>query len=283
MNLSQKIPGYLIEKGNIFKLVIFTSLFALIFINIYSPFGITLWFNVSKLELFFYSSLITLTGVLVAVISRIILYKFCKKHGRITVFQFLIWVFVEINFMALFYTLYEKFFLDDPRSFWDAHKVSFINTSLVLLLPYSVIWLYLSWRENNKKLEELTKENGTINLESPEMVVFRDEKGTMRITVKLTELLYLKAADNYVSVYYNHNDQVKKYLLRNNLKNVEGELANFPLVRCHRSYMINFTKVKIIKRVKEGLLIELESPLSNIEIPISKTYKDKVLKEFSSE
>ena len=100
VDFQKPIPSYLNEKQNIVRLILFTSLFALIFINIYSPFGADRWFNLTKLEFLTYSSLTILTGVLVVVISRIIMYHVCKRQ-IINIRQYLLWIFTEILFMAL--------------------------------------------------------------------------------------------------------------------------------------------------------------------------------------
>ena len=151
VDFQKPIPTYLNEKQNIARLILFTSLFALIFINIYSPFGADRWFNLTRLEFFTYSSLTILTGVLVVVISRIIMYYVCKKHN-INIWQYLLWIFTEILFMALFYALFEKFFLKDSRLFPDLVKISAQNIALVLLLPYSVLWLYFSWQDKKEQI-----------------------------------------------------------------------------------------------------------------------------------
>lgn len=70
----QKIPSYIYGKQNIVRLILWTALFALVFINIYKPFSSTSWYKVSEFKFFVFSSLIILTGVLVVVLSRIILF-----------------------------------------------------------------------------------------------------------------------------------------------------------------------------------------------------------------
>jgi len=278
MDFSKPIPAYLLKKQNIVRLILFTAAFALVFINIYSPFGVTTWFNISKLELLFYSSLVILTGVLVVVISRIIMYQISKRNVKISLGKYLIWIAIEILSMSLFYTLYELLILKDLRPFEDAVKVSILNTSLVLLLPYSTLWLYFAWQDNKEKLEELKADNDVPN-EKKGMVIFNDEKGTMRLTLKLDDLLYLRGADNYVTIYYNDHQKQEKFLLRNTLKQLEEYLRPLDVIRCHRSYMVNFKKVKLIERSKEGLRIKLDVP-SVIEVPISKTYSSEVFSLF---
>ena len=63
----QKIPSYIYGKQNIVRLILWTALFALVFINIYKPFSSTSWYKVSEFKFFVFSSLIILTGVLVVV------------------------------------------------------------------------------------------------------------------------------------------------------------------------------------------------------------------------
>jgi hypothetical protein len=277
MDLGQKIPPYLTEKKNITQLILFTAAFALVFINIYSPFGVETWYNVTKPQLLLYSSLVILTGVLVVVISRIILYQVVKHGIKITLGNFLIWIAAEVFSMAMFYVLYEIFILSEKRTFWELYKISITNTALVLLLPYSITWLYFSWIDKNKQIQRLY-ESGE-GPETKEMLPFKDEKGVMRISVKTADLLYLQAADNYVTIFYNHQQKPAKYMLRSSLKLIETELAYSSLIRCHRSYMVNFEKVKIIRREKDGLKLDLESPVP-IEIPVSKTYMEDVFKAF---
>lgn len=278
MDFSKPIPNYLLKRQNIVRLILFTAAFALVFINIYAPFGVTTWFNISKLELLFYSSLVILTGVLVVVISRILMYQLARRLVKISLGSYLLWIAIEIVSMSLFYTFYELLILKDPRPFKEAIEVSILNTSLVLLLPYSTLWLYFSWKDNKEKLEELTSdyENPT---DKKGMVAFFDEKGTMRLTLKLDDLLYLKGADNYVTIYYVDHQKQEKFLLRNTLKQLEEYLKEMDIVRCHRSYMVNFQKVKLIERSKDGLRIKLDI-LPPIEIPISKTYSSEVFMQF---
>ena len=133
----QKIPSYIYGKQNIVRLILWTALFALVFINIYKPFSSTSWYKVSEFKFFVFSSLIILTGVLVVVLSRIILFHWGKRHA-ITVRTYAIWIVLEIFFMSLFYTIY-TLVLNPEREYMEVFNDSAVNTSLVLLLPFSLI------------------------------------------------------------------------------------------------------------------------------------------------
>jgi hypothetical protein len=278
VDFQKPIPPYLIEKKNLVHLILFTSLFALVFINLYSPFGAEKWFNLTRFEFFTYSSLIILTGVLVVVISRIIMYMVCKRN-TISIWQYLLWIFAEILLMALFYSLFEKFYLKDHRLFTEIVKVSSRHTALVLLLPYSVLWLYFSWIDKKEQIDRL----GDVQIFSSnirEMIPFYDDKGILKFSINKENLLYLESAENYVSICYLNKGKVSKYLLRDTLKKVEESFSGTEIIRCHRSYMVNFDKVKVIKKDKYGLTLELDNP-SVTDIPVSKTYVNIVMQTFS--
>jgi DNA-binding LytR/AlgR family response regulator len=278
VDFQKPIPSYLNEKQNIVRLILFTSLFALIFINIYSPFGSETWFTVTRLQFFTYSSLIILTGVLVVVISRVIMYQVSKRR-TILIWHYLVWIFAEVFSMALSYAAFEKFLLHDTRLFIDLVKISTRNTALVLLLPYSVSWLYFSWRDKKEQIERLADVQ-TMPANTRNMIPFYDEKGILKFSVKKENLLYLESAENYVSICYINKDKVSKYLLRDTLKKIEETFSGSEFVRCHRSYMVNFEKVKVIRRDKDGLKLGFDNPLV-MDIPVSKTYINPVMETFS--
>jgi hypothetical protein len=278
IDFQKPIPEYLIEKRNIVRLIVFTSLFALIFINIYSPFGADRWFNLTQAEFLTYSSLIILAGVLVVVISRIIMYQVCKRF-LINIWQYFFWIFTEVLFMALFYALFEKIFLDDSRIFSDLVRLSARNTSLVLLLPYSVLWLYFSWRDKKEQIDRLA-DLQSFSANPRNMIPFYDEKGFLKFSVKKENLLYLESAENYVNICYLNKGKISKYLLRDTLKKIEENFSGTEIVRCHRSYMVNFEKVKVIRKDKDGLKLELDNP-SDLDLPVSKTYVNTVMQTFS--
>jgi hypothetical protein len=270
----QKIPRYIYEKRNIIRLILLTATFALVFINIYKPFSSSSWYAVSDFKFFVFSSLIILTGVLVVVVSRIILFHWGKKHD-ITVGKYALWILLEIVSMSLLYTIY-TLSLNPEREYLTVFKESSLNTALVLLLPYFAIHLYFSYQDSQKKLQSLLKEE-----EHPEVMLgqnvysFYDEKNELRLSVKKTNLLYIASADNYVYIWYLNKGNLTKFMLRNSLKAIEENLMGTSVLRCHRSYIVNFEQVKVIRRQKDGIYLELS--MEDIpDIPISKRYSEKV-------
>lgn len=280
--MDKKIPAYLYEKKNSIKTILFTALFALLFINLFQPFGSRNWYlDVSDIRYFVFSSLIILTGMLVVVISRVILTAYSKKRD-ILYWQYVLWILCEIVAMAIFYTIFAKFFPKDgvERGISEIFQQSLINTALVLLLPYAITWLYFSWKEKSTLLEQIEQEKAP-DIRAKTLIAFTDEKGDLKISVMLENLLYIESADNYATIYYLNKSGVSQFLLRNSLKWMEEHLTKeTPLVRCHRSYIVNMDKVKILKKIKGGIVLELDEERT-LDIPVSKTYYESFMHKFS--
>ena len=280
--MNGKIPVYLYEKGNSTKTIVFTAVFALLFINLFEPFGSRDWYpGVSDIKYFAFSSLIILTGMLVVVISRLILTAYSRRHD-VLYWKYALWILCEIVAMAIFYTLFAKFFPKDgvERDLTEIFQQSLINTALVLLLPYAISWLYFSWKDKSAMLDDIEKMRPA-DSRSKNLIAFPDEKGDLKISVMLENLLYIESADNYATIHYLNKSGISHFLLRNSLKWIEERYTSeTPLTRCHRSYIVNMDKVKILKKIKGGIVIEIDAERTP-DIPVSKTYYASFMDKFS--
>jgi len=287
--MNNKIPAYLYEKSNTIRLILLTAFFALVFIYAFEPFGSRDWFKdketglrISNFKYFFFSSLIILTGMLVVVVSRIIMLHHTKKH-KISYWLFGLWVLAEIISMSLFFALFSKYIPEEGmhKEFIDIFRQSTVNTSLVLLLPYSILWLYFSWREKSIILEKLAEDKTVPEMHKKNLIGFPDEKGELKISIVLENLLYVESSDNYTTIHYLNKSKLSNFLIRNTLKWMDENITKeTPLVRCHRSFLVNLDKVKVLRKTKDGIFLELEA-LNTPDIPVSKTYYDKVMAKFS--
>ncbi len=280
--MNREIPAYLYEKRNSIKMIIFTAIFALLFINIFEPFGSRDWYpEVSDIKYFAFSSLIILTGMLVVVISRVIMNAFSKKNA-ILYWQYGVFILCEILAMSLFYTLFARLIPKDgfEREISEIFNQSITNTALILLLPYAISWLYFSWKDKSAMLEDIEKTRSNES-KTKGLIAFPDEKGDLKLSVMLENLLFIKSADNYANICYLNKSNISHFLLRNSLKWIEEQYtSSTPLIRCHRSYIINMDKVKILKKIKGGIVVELDAERTP-DIPVSKTYYESFMHKFS--
>ena len=270
------------EKNNTVRLVLLTALFALLFINIFKPFGSRDWYKISDFKFFIFASLIVLVGMLVVVISRMILLAYVKRN-QLTYLKYGAWVLAEILSMSMFYALFTKFIPEENanRDFLQIFYDSTLHASLILLLPYAILWLYFSWMDKNHQLEKMQKSDKPVEVPKKNLIAFLDEKGEFKISVVLENLLYIDSADNYATIHYLNKSKLSHFLIRNSLKWMEENLTKeTPLVRCHRSYIVNLDKVKVLRRTKDGIFLEMDA-MNTPDIPVSKTYYERVMAKFS--
>ena len=281
--MKSNIPAYMYEKSNVIRLILFTAVFALLFINIFKPFDSRNWYqNISDFKYFFFSSLIILTGMLVVVVSRLIMLRNTRNRS-LEYWQFGLHVVGEILAMSLFFTAFSVFFPRDGvnRDYIDVFINAIKNTSWTLLLPYSILWLYFSWREKNILLQNLVTVKPENEVHKRNLIAFPDEKGEVKISIDLDSLLYVDSADSYATIHYLNKSKVSHYLIRNSLKWMELNLTqDSPLVRCHRSFIVNLDKVKVLRKTKDGIFLEMDA-LNTPDIPVSKTYYERVMTKFS--
>lgn len=277
--LEGKIPPVIYRKKNLIYLVVFTSVFALLFINLYEPFNSSEWYGLSETQYLLYSSLLILAGVCVVVISRIIMFYYTKKN-TISYGRYALWIFCEILAMSLIYTII-SYSLDEKKLFLNVYKISIKNTSLIILLPYTIFTLIILWQEKTAQLESIKENDMEHSDNKSNIITFYDEKGIMKLSIKKESLYYIESADNYVSIWYRDKQRVTKFLLRNTLKNIEEQFSGTNIMRCHRAYVVNFDQVKIAKKNPGGIVLDLgveQIP----ELPVSKSYGEKVTKWFIS-
>lgn len=273
----RKIPEFFISKRNTVIQIVFTTVFAFVFINIYKPFGSQQWYNITQLQFFLFSGLLVIQGMVVVLLSRIVLFQ-VKKRRCITIRYYAVMIALEIIVMAAFYATYEKLIVKEERMFIDLWYVAGGNTSLILLIPYLISSLYFAWQDKKHNLEKLMKEKtAAVPLQ---FIPFRDEKEALKITIKASDLFYIESSDNYVTIHYADGTAVKKYLLRNSMKKMEELLRPYPVIRCHRFFMVNIRQVKMVRKGKRGYEIEMNMPDRRI-LPITKTYERAVISRFS--
>lgn len=281
--LFKKVPHYLLAKRNQLIMVLFVSIFAIGFINVYQPFGSDEWIDNNKITTttyFLWSIVLVSIGMIVVAISRVVMYQFSRKpnHG-ITIIKYIGWVFIELLLLSGAFTvlaLIVKGNLNLPTNDpMEIYVNAIKNTICILFIPYILCILFFSYQERSAKLKELMDEN--IGFKSSSLISIRDSRGVLQLSVAKENLLYIESADNYICIWYMKNEQVKKQLMRITMRDISEQLAETNIVRCHRSYMVNLDLVKVMRREKENLFLELGVP--NIkEIPISKTYGEQVLR-----
>ena len=306
---NKDLPSFLLTKENIRRLIFFTTIYSLVFINIFRPFNSDSWIpGINSFNYFVYSSLMVLVGLMLISISRIMMYFFVKKIS-IGYLEYLIWILGEITVLAGFYVFIahevgfiDNFITENPEFvYWEAifeiFRRAIANTTWMLIIPYVVSFLYLynehlirvvikekdeQIENERRKLIEREKEfeeMATKDKDEKFLIQFKDERNELRFTLASDKIVYIESSDNYCIIKYINNNEVVDFLLRNSLKRLSEELKDTPIQRCHRSYMVNFEHIASLR--KDNSEISLEFDVKGIkEVPVSKSYNDRIMESF---
>jgi hypothetical protein len=120
-----------------------------------------------------------------------------------------------------------------------------------------------------------------INQTPKELISIHSQYKDGKFETDINNLLYIKSSDNYIDVCYKNRNSVQHNLVRNTLAAVEKSIDHPALIRCHRSFINNKNYVRVIKRNAGRYKIIIET--SNVEIPISRKYKNALFSSFGKE
>ena len=277
------IPFYFQNKHNTLVLIFTTMLFVGLFFLIFSPFQSRSWVN-NDWQFLAYSLLVAIVAGIVLAISRINLYHYNKRH-ELHYVLYAVWIGVEVVVLTLTYTLgviflFPKFANEYQLTFFHLFKDIFFGSAFILLIPYTSVFLFLQWQYSDNQYE-LLKYSLEEKIIRDERISFFDERGELKFAIKPQMIYYIKAADNYVEIFYCTHNKLEKMLLRNSLKNVAFNVGNSSLIRCHRSYIVNVEHVDVMKKAKGETILEMTDALIP-PIPVSANYANDVMKKITN-
>ena len=304
-DLKDTIIKYFNRKRNIATFLVFVYAFAIGFIFLVNPFNVKSWLDWKDTDDYVITVLSVVgIGFFVLLASRSLMY-ILRNKVVLNFKGFLVWVACELAVLSAFYTYFAHEY--DPnyigQGYFDIFPRIFMYVAVLLLIPYIISWMYVALKvKRDIEADAVTKTKASeaddtktdmaksiseteLLLKEQEqsrhnIVNFYDDKGQLKLSVDIDNLLYIESADNYVNIYYSNKGKFSRFMLRATLKSIEDTFADCDLVRCHRSYVVNFKKVKILRKEKMGLFLDLDFDNSP-EIPVSKTYAESVISLFS--
>lgn len=254
-------------------LILFCLAFSVVFLNIFVPFNINRWFSDSAFIQFLRLSSFGIIVSIVLWFSQFPLRKFLKIQA-FKVKSFVLWFIFEIALTSLVYI----FLYGNPiGNFVNDFIFSLKYTFLGIALPYSVALLIIYYKLKTSEIKSLVDQRELktgINL-----ISFRDEQNKIRFSVSPDNVLLLESTDNYVTVHYLFESQVKRKLLRSTLKKLETEIDKNSFLRCHRSFMVNTQNIGFVQKDGKKMTVHLKN--SDLKVPVSEKYSPLFLQFLS--
>lgn len=102
-------------------------------------------------------------------------------------------------------------------------------------------------------------------------IILAGENSREDYSFPFPKLLYIEAMQNYVSVCHLNEGTIEKTIFRSTLKRMETQTTDSPLIRCHRSFMVNANLIENVAGNAQGLRLTLKD-LPDFEVPVSRKY-----------
>ena len=275
LQLDQPI-GFLHSAKDKWLFILVINVFTPAFLIAFQPYGVNNYDPTHSLNQVFVLSMLSF-GVIngcVMALNEFLVYRFIFNRPM-TRFQLSCWFLWSLILVSgstyLWYNILGHF-----HDWSLLGYLKFIrDIGMLAIIPVAGIMLYFQNRSAKAEIESLVKFK-PVRASGTRLIFLSSENGKDEIGIPLNQLLYLEDQDNYVAVFHLEGENVRKNLLRNTLKNMEAMFNELPVVRCHRSYLVNLANIKSIARKGHQLKLHL----TNLSKPVSvsRSYLDDFLK-----
>ena len=102
--------------------------------------------------------------------------------------------------------------------------------------------------------------------------IFIKNNGSL-VRIKYDDILWIEALENYVVL----NTFNEKYTIHFTMKAIADKMPSDKFMRIHRSFIVNFSKIKVIE--DNSVVIKTDSGTK--VIPIGKSYRDKLMNDIN--
>jgi len=106
-------------------------------------------------------------------------------------------------------------------------------------------------------------------------ITFHSDNVTDNLTLLISEVAFIKSADNYVEVVFREGNVFRKQLLRNTLKTIEQQLQPYSLfIRSHRTCIVNTYYINSLDKIENNQWISIKG--YDEKLPVSRQYLLKI-------
>jgi hypothetical protein len=277
------ICRYLSRGSSIFLFLVFSFLFAVVLVVFLQPVGILSYTTQSSsLSPLAQLALITIAGYLTVLFSRLILYQVARRT-TLSPMAYALWVSIELLVcvsLAIFFTWIVSGC--GPVKLGSLAGDLLLGNIGIFLIPNVLAFQDFRIHELKSQLRQaslpVTPYPSTTLPD--QHINFYEKGGRLALSTRSSNVLYIEAADNYANIHYINEGKEDTFILHNSLKDIEKDCLALGLLRCHRGYMVNVENVKLMRKERGNLVLEINQ--SARTIPVSKSYASDVIRFFSA-
>jgi hypothetical protein len=244
-----------------------------------------LWHQINSVLI--YGSIVILISLLFSIVLPEIHPKLFNAE-KWTVLKTLIFFLLTIVSVGIAITLFAYYF-DNPNKLTLYVFLGKVMVRAVSLSFFPIIGLVFYFEIQLQKrnhsnaisiIHEIQKEKPEKPaLKSQEITIAKNTKEAF--SIHENDLFFIKAEGNYCKIFYKKESELKQKLIRSSLKEIEKCIQNTDtFIRCHKSYIINISKVSDVTGNARGYLFHF--PENDHKIPGSRNLSKSVIAQINS-
>ncbi|MBI9052419.1 MAG: LytTR family transcriptional regulator [Bacteroidales bacterium] len=251
------------------KLIFFISIGVLVFLYLFQPLDVSLMNNKEKLYVVVGLGTITFLSLSLNLLILPSLFPgiFVKRIWNIK--KEILWNLWILTTISVGYYLYYKML-----GIFDVDFKMVLGLIIIAIIPITGLItvnrnrILRSYVKISKGINKKLKEN---RFKEEKLVHFESDYVNDNLSIKVNLLILIRAANNYIEVFWKEKDGVKSQMIRTSLKKAEELLEEHKFIfKCHRSYLVN---TKLIDKM-EGNLRGYNLFFEDIDftVPVSKNF-----------
>lgn len=257
-----------------FKIYFWISISVFLFILFFQPFP-SLKFESENKNLFIagYGAIIFIVQILVQIVFQRHLLR-NNMDGEYNPLLNSLFYFSQIALTSVAFVFYIRYVGNTGITFNIVLRVVVISLSAPVTIYLkdtlsSTHGKYKKILEENRQMQDKIRQFSESYADK--FIEFTSENEADNIRLQVSEIIFVKSADNYVEIGFRDGGEIRKKMVRNTLKNIEKQLREFNnFVRTHRSGIVNIQYIdKLNKNFNSYWLTLIDTKET---IPVSRQY-----------
>ena len=265
--------------------------FIVLAIAIFKPFGLEVWQWQAYIHLLAIFALGLLSCFLTEIILRYVV-RMPRSYERgvsYIISRNLRFQCINTPLVSLLICLYRHFAMSERVEGNELSLSNYLETLAIIAFLSFAIGLYWRFKFRSRYLAAELEETRLLNEQLRKLQMSDDEPKILsegsssqdsqltlegntneRVTLGISNLLYIEAVGNYVKVCQLTGHEVQTTMLRATMKQMEDALQAYPMiVRCHRAFLVNLGQVEQISSNSRAMQLVMRH--SHDAIPVSRS------------
>lgn len=269
-----RINQFIALSRKYFKTYLGISIAVFLFILFFQPFpSIKFEFDNKLLFIAGYGFIIFIIEVIIQIVFQHYLLRNILNESYNPLLH-LSYYFLQAVLISVAFAFYTRYVGNTNVTFTIMVRIALVSLSVPLTL-YLKATLALMHDKHKKLLDENRLMHDKLQQFSEsyadKFIELSSDNEQDTINVKVSEIVFIKSADNYVEIGFVEGDDIRKKMIRNTLKNIEKQLKEFNnFVRTHRSSIVNIQYIDKLNKNFNTYWLTLAN--SQETIPVSRQY-----------